>query len=767
MSANNFNSTYSNDGKQSAIIDKSWLWRDLDNDHSEFITTKRQCIDLVKELKSRQYWTSSYKGSIRLNHSSRFDFSNANTFAPSLAKIKNEDPRYEFYDATRTRYISEIDAVREVLFMLSTRPSFLFRLVKEEYRVEINATLMHLTELAFKEMLEYFCKYGNILSRLRGVSMRICLEHCSLYGQTAQAFAYSVLKMLWCFEGKLANLESAYQKPKDDDVQVSLLCLKQQLMNDFIEFEIVHEIVISSHLSDVSPYHLTSLEDTRDNSLNTHTKPSLVTYSLLNRLFREVTHHQICGNKSTRTMLEKHLYNTLVPYVRMIDDWICNGILNDPADEFFIVGNSTIEKTSSNYWAEMFKVRTINVVENGIDSTQSLMPEFLNAFYERILFSGKGRNLLITLNSNEAGPSTPLVLGPNVVSDLTTFHPFNERFAEQFKSYLEPRYMHIGKCIYNTLVERCSLWRHIRALSGLYLLQEGDTMRKLCDVIFERIDRNQMWYDSYVFNDMVSGIFAGAKWLDSDLVSAWIDDVAGKKPDITTVKVFEKITIEYRVPWPLDNIIQSRTLQIYKKIFALLLQIKRVKFFMERLAFSRMGAGEEKTSAMMMFYGLRTKLIWFLNVIWDYLMRTAKTQKFHEDLTTAFDIDKMIMLHEKYTQRIHSRCLLTQKTSSIHKSVFSILNLTFQFSTLYNRYMETNTIPCESPSDNRHEEKELANDVDNYVPKEVNHEEFVEGLQRIRREFDRHRDFIATLVGGIGRAGGFWWFDALSLALRA
>ena len=78
---------------------------------------------------------------------------------------------------------------------------------------------------------------------------RICLEHCSLYGQTAQAFAYSVLKMLWCFEGKLATLESAYQKPKDDDVQISLLCLKQQLMNDFVEFEIVHEIVISSHLS--------------------------------------------------------------------------------------------------------------------------------------------------------------------------------------------------------------------------------------------------------------------------------------------------------------------------------------------------------------------------------------------------------------------------------------------------------------------------------------------------------------------------------------
>ena len=77
MSTHSINSACSNDSKQG---DKSWIWKDLDNKHSEFIATKRQCIDVVKELKSRQYWTSSYKGSIRLNQSSRFDFNNANTF---------------------------------------------------------------------------------------------------------------------------------------------------------------------------------------------------------------------------------------------------------------------------------------------------------------------------------------------------------------------------------------------------------------------------------------------------------------------------------------------------------------------------------------------------------------------------------------------------------------------------------------------------------------------------------------------------------------
>ena len=48
------------------------------------------------------------------------------TKAPSLAKYHSQDERYLFYDPTRAKYITELDAIREVLFMLSGRPSYLF-----------------------------------------------------------------------------------------------------------------------------------------------------------------------------------------------------------------------------------------------------------------------------------------------------------------------------------------------------------------------------------------------------------------------------------------------------------------------------------------------------------------------------------------------------------------------------------------------------------------------------------------------------------------
>jgi len=56
-----------------------------------------------------------------------------------------------------------------------------------------------------------------------------------------------------------------------------------------------------------------------------------------------------------------------------------------------------------------------------------------------------------------------------------------------------------------------------------------------------------MWYDSYVLNEVVLNIIGNFIWLDKSSVSVWVDDEAGKKPDIKTVRVFEKIIVDYRV----------------------------------------------------------------------------------------------------------------------------------------------------------------------------------------------------------------------------
>ncbi|CAG8477208.1 14086_t:CDS:10 [Rhizophagus irregularis] len=817
--------------------------------------------DIIQEIESKQYWRNDFHSNPEI-FETEFSFNDACTLAPVLAKHHSQDERYLFYDPTRAKYITELDAIREVLFMLSGRPSYLFlQLENGKFQVKSNIMLMHLTESGFRAILEFFCDYGSKLVKLRTIASKICRESCALYGQTAQAFAASILKMVWKFDKLLADLELEYQvdraKSQDQVTYISLLHLRSKLMSRLYEFTVIYNLVEKSILNDIPELYYQ--ENTFKQSKNTSATPSKIAHDILSGLYEETSTHQTVGNNSIFIMLGKHLDNSFAPFVRMMNDWMCTGTCHDPADEFFVVRTPNINKNSSQYWQYMYKIR------------EDLLPVFLEPFARRILFSGKARNLLMSLklkemvhmekyvehkssdkNDNiietehvvenseqehkddneimkdeneyvnlpeidnltdlnviiETYPKTISALFPlwnksqvqteqheqidegnqHVnIDPMIKIYPLSERFREKFEEYLHPRYMRIGQQVYDALVKQCHFWRHLRALAGIYFMQQGETMHRLSDVLFDRIDKKQMWYDSYVLNEVVLNTIEDFKWLDKNSVSVWVDDEAGKKPNTKTVRVFEKIVFEYRLPWPLNNIIHGNTLEMYKRIFIFLLQVKRSKYLLERLSFSR---NQDNSTAMILFYGVRMKLIWFLNAIWDYAMRTillSETEIFYKKLEQVFDIDEMISLHGDYIFTVHDRCLLNKNAISIHNSILDVLELTIQFSTLYTRYRGENvsfydhsrydrqrrfkddSSDSESDSlsiDDDDDQLDGGENVSEYiVPAQVDYDDFLSGLSRIDNEFNRHKDFIGNSIQAIARIGGFWWFDALALAL--
>ncbi|CAJ0836885.1 9656_t:CDS:10, partial [Entrophospora sp. SA101] len=513
---------------------------------------------------------------------------------------------------------------------------------------------------------------------------------------------------------------------------------------------------------------------------------SEITCNILSKLFTEVSHHQTIGNKSIFLIFAQHLDNTLVPYMRMIDDWICKGVLNDPANEFFI----------------------------------KQFPDFLSPLVSRILFSGKARNLLMTLKSNENidkyVENLEDVKGNNNHSDsdndifdkyentksskdnnkndntssqsnhdgdgetiklleigklpdmnqIVDIYP--KVISYQFpllllltqsktkkegnitttatKSELNvslPRYEKIGQQLYKALVRQCDLWKHLKALSGMYFMLQGESMHQLCDIIFDRIDKKQVWYDGYVINHIFLNVVENFKWLDKNLVSAWIDDDdSTKRPNTTTVNVFEKIVIDYRVT-------------------------KRAKYLLERLAFTRIQSHLEKTAAMILFYGVRIKLLWFLNTIYDYTMRTilhSETENFHKKMKQIFDVDEMVKMHEQFIQTTYDRCLLNEKAKPIHNSILDVFNLTIQFTTLYTRYQGENVSFFDHSKDDQWI-RPNKNDNKPLIPSIVDYEDFLQGLTIIDKEFNRHKEFITDTAREIAKVGGFWWLDSLALSL--
>ncbi|KAG9291280.1 hypothetical protein G9A89_021782 [Geosiphon pyriformis] len=819
---------------------------------------------------------------------------------PSIAENQAQDPRYLFYNPTDIRYITELDAIREILFMLSGRPSFLFSEVKDQIQVNLNALLTHLSEGSFKGLLQFFCDQGNMLAKLKG---KLTRAHSSIYGQTTQAFAFSVLTMVSSFENKLSDLESEYRigTAQSQDSFASLLFLQNRLSDDFLKFQILYEFLVQTPLNEVPPYKFFDeiSQNEGDPSFPTPYTPLInpahLAFTILSGLYKEILHHQTIGNKCVFLMFAKHFDNTFVPYMRMIDNWIRDGTLKDPAEEFFIVKydmfifccifhirSSDIKSNSSNYWQEMFKIRTLPVSSKDPLHFIRLSPSFLEPYIQKILFSGKGCNLLKTFNYNWEQLETKItdheypvnngirngtlpffnstfnqkitlqnieddgrlpydrltnelgeielspVINPHKIlvdhsklvkymfpfrsnsktknyrsnsdckninysqpDELFLFQPFNERFDQIFNDYLQPWYDYIGNRLHKVLIDQYYLSKHLRVLTGLYFMQQGESMNNLCDLLFEKgnlkiftlnfMDHNQMWYDSYILNDIVLNSLKNWKCLRSEDINVWIDDDPGKRPDTFRVQVFEKIRVEYRLPWPIDNIINTETLIHYKEILIFLLQMRRAKCLMESNNDDFLWATNEVNLVYEHNLGLLHENGETFS-IYIYILH-SETERFHSKLRDMFDFDEIILLHGQFIRTVRDRCLLNERTKAIQRSIIDILNLTIQFKTLYTRYQgERISLYVHSREDKSrlYRDEEPDSDLEstlsseegnhdfefgNIVPTIVDRQVFVDELQRIDKEFTRHKDFVSTSVKGIARAGGFWWFDSLALAL--
>jgi gamma-tubulin complex component 5 len=75
--------------------------------------------------------------------------------------------------------------------------------------------------------------------------------------------------------------------------------------------------------------------------------------------------------------------------------------------------------------------------------------------------------------------------------------------------------------------------------------------------------------------------------------------------------VLEELRVEYDAPFPLSYILGPKSQSVYGNIFILLLQIRRVKFLLDRILVSGSLAAAE-VEDLKVVYAMRSKLAWFV-----------------------------------------------------------------------------------------------------------------------------------------------------------
>lgn len=239
-----------------------------------------------------------------------------------------------------------------------------------------NYVVQHLSQNALGSLLTEFCIYGNILSKLRHIVTRVAND--IQYGQTSQAFAACVHRSLQDFNVLLSELEISTSFITHDPTQIiSILKLRDTLNAPLLHFKEIHDITIKIPFTDEEA------------------NPRFIATYLISVFYDRALIAQYSGQLVLYDTLLYILEQLIIPYGRMMDEWIFYGSLEgDIANEFYVTRKQDISKDEPNFWTDGFIMQP---------TTQEYdcypCPLFNPTVMSRIFFVGKAVNLLLQIEN--------------------------------------------------------------------------------------------------------------------------------------------------------------------------------------------------------------------------------------------------------------------------------------------------------------------------------------------------------------------------------
>ncbi|KIY51683.1 hypothetical protein FISHEDRAFT_36585 [Fistulina hepatica ATCC 64428] len=696
-------------------------------------------------LCARQYWREEWRSDA--NPYVPFDIGNAATFgvfyrftglstfpAPTHRKLRNT-----------IQYLDEVDVVRELLMALQGRKNIILSLNGDVYSVMASAPrLIHLSFEGQTSVFESFSSVATIVQRLRSF-VSLVFSHlqsqASIFSQdeypaarggyakhrhdpvtrAMEACADGIgreIRILdaWCAEREAHILRARYGgSGPAASATVSLLSTENALLNTFEEaFPVLLDVVQTL---------CKPPEGTSGSGIWTlpTRAPARVSAQLLDLLFDRMQHHAEIGQTVTAEIVMRVFVRSVEPIWDMIHAWLKNGMGsrisvrgdNELDDEFFIEGSGVgmgiagMGLLDPEFWAEGYTIRE-DETEHG---NCKIIPEFLAAVAEIVLGAGKSIGLLIALGVQDVQGNNDILrrwrsfsqligsAGNNVDTDefaagsaLRSFLS-TDVLARFVYDEIAPFYRVVGSALTRVLFDECHFLYHLSAIENILFMRHGDIITHFTDILFSKMDAQQPWTDFHFLNSAMSDVVEANERRDVQASLVRLSFRGGWDREIIlgrTVRAMDGLVAEYAVPFPLTYIFMPSILRMYSDVFVFLLQIRRAKSVVDRILVRGQAQNELKV-----LYAFRNRLSWFLNTILNFLTTYViheQILKFRESVSKASSLDELIQIHTAHINRIHGRCLLNPKTSSLHRSIISVLDICLHFGRVFVELANTTTL---------------------------------------------------------------------------
>lgn len=659
-----------------------------------------------------------------------------------------------YFEKPKTYPITELQAIRETLFMLRGLPTTLYTVDAniaangEKEPVPMNAychpgiikavsgfTLSGISSHVFYNILVRFSSYGTSLRTLRTWAL--------LDNALMQRLQQRIQTRLHEFDEILSDLEGEYLAPQNN-VVVSLAAIQIAVASNIHPFQMLAKLVQENY--------------------------NWAPYQWLEALYDETCKYQMAENTEMYEFMGTLFFNCLEIYLRPMRRWMEDGELSVASG--FFVKKDRENRGLTSLWEQY-------TVQNDHTGAPEQTPKFLKTSAHKVFTSGKSVVILKQLDrytsmrrswtSKEPTLDFQTVSGSNDSSLL----PFSELFDSAFETWVQSKHHATSSVLRRCLFDSCGLRSSLDALEHIYFMADGATSSVLAITTFDDLSRGKPgWNDRFTLTELARDTLGQLPGVVADdlriAVTPSTHDVLIAR---RTVKSLASINLSYHLPWAVSLIIRPSTLHTYQLLFTFLLQIRCAA---HTLSSSRLRAAASEPP---LYYGLRGKLLWFSSTLYNYLtdlVVRVNTEEMRRQMADAEGVDDMIDIHGSYVSKLAHQALLDQRLALIHKTILQILDLAISLEdarTLHsNMTASAGTVREGSPSGSE-------SDSDSDSQDEMDEQEFSilpaqkdipypERLHGIKRDLERLTRFVVAGLRGVARAGTESNWDVLAEKLE-
>ncbi len=382
------------------------------------------------------------------------------------------------------------------------------------------------------------------------------------------------------------------------------------------------------------------------------------------------------GDPLVGRVAEQMLKHVTRPFYDILRQWIYDGELQDPYNEFFvslqdaasIAAAADGRKGAHSVWEDKYK----------IDPTQ--IPTIVSAdFAQKVFLIGKSLNFV----RHSCGDSL-------WVDDYSSKASKELRYGDTatLEAWIDEAYKTTMARLIHLMSNKYNLFTHLRALKDYLLLGAGDFIALLMESLSSNLDRPAgVQYRHTLTAQLDHAIRGSNAQYDTEEVRRRLD---ARMLHFSHGELgWDCFTLEYKIDAPIDVVVTEWGGKQYLKVFNFLWRIKRVEFCLSttwrkimtgaRAVLSETSLGEEAQEVWKATRGSVAEMIHFVGQLqyyilfeviqssWDELQGSIDPEE-HPHLT----LDDIIRAHTKYLLNITNKGLLgaTKKVEGREENAF-------------------------------------------------------------------------------------------------